>query len=69
MRRLIVLVTVAALSVLGLMTVGGGAANATTPGKNGLILFHADTDSGAQLHTIKPNGTDLRQLTHITGRL
>ena len=67
MRRLIVLVTVAALSVLGLMTVGGGTAAATTPGKNGLILFHADTGSGAQLYTIKPNGTDLRQLTHVTG--
>jgi Tol biopolymer transport system component len=67
MRRLIVLVIVAALSVLGLMTVGGGAANATTPGKNGLILFHADTGSGAQLYTIKPNGTQLRQLTHVAG--
>jgi Tol biopolymer transport system component len=67
MRRLIVLVTVAALSVLGLMTVGGGAATATTPGKNGLILFHADTGSGAQLYTIKPNGTGLHQLTHVAG--
>ena len=67
MRRLIVLVTVAALSVLGLVTVGGEAANATTPGKNGLILFHADTGSGAQLYTIKPNGTQLRQLTHVDG--
>jgi Tol biopolymer transport system component len=67
MRRLIVLVIVAALSVLGLMTVGGGAANATTPGKNGLILFHADTGSGAQLYTIKPNGSHLRQLTHVDG--
>jgi len=67
MRRLIVLVTVATLSVLGLVTVGGGTAAATTPGKNGLILFHADTGSGAQLYTIKPNGTDLRQLTHVDG--
>jgi len=67
MRRLIVLVTVATLSVLGLVTVGGGAATATTPGKNGLILFHADTGSGAQLYTIKPNGTQLRQLTHVDG--
>ena len=67
MRRLIVLVTVATLSVLGLVTVGGGAANATTPGKNGLILFHADTGSGAQLYTIKPNGSHLSQLTHVDG--
>jgi Tol biopolymer transport system component len=67
MRRLIVLVTVAALSLLGLVTIGGGAATATTPGKNGLILFHADTGSGAQLYTIKPNGSHLRQLTHVAG--
>jgi Tol biopolymer transport system component len=66
MRRLIVLVTAAALTVLGLVTVSAGAANATTPGKNGRILFHADTGSGFQLYTIKPNGTDLRQLTHVT---
>ena len=49
------------------MTVGGGTAAATTPGKNGLILFHADTGSGAQLYTIKPNGSHLRQLTHVAG--
>ncbi len=67
MRRLVVLATVTALSVLGLMTFGAGAATATTPGKNGRILFHADTGSGAQLYTIKPNGTDLRQLTHVAG--
>jgi Tol biopolymer transport system component len=67
MRRLIVLLTVAALSVLGLVAVGGAPATATTPGKNGRILFHADTGSGAQLYTIKPNGTDLRQLTHVAG--
>ena len=63
MRRLIVLVTVAAMSLLGLVTLGGAAANATTPGKNGLIVFSADTGSGFQLYTIKPNGSGLRDLT------
>ena len=46
MRRLIVLVTITALSLLGLVSLGG-AAQATTPGKNGLILFSADTGAGA----------------------
>jgi hypothetical protein len=34
-RRLIVLVTVAAMSTLGLVTLGGAAAQATTPDRNG----------------------------------
>ena len=63
MRRLIVLVTVSTMSLLGLVTLGGAAANATTPGKNGLIVFSADTGAGFQLYTIKPNGSSLRQLT------
>ena len=67
MRRLIVLVTVAAMSLLGLVTLGGAAANATTPGKNGLIVFSADTGAGHQLYTIKPNGSGLRQLTNLNG--
>jgi Tol biopolymer transport system component len=66
MRRLIVLVTITALSLLGLVSLGG-AAQATTPGKNGLILFSADTGAGAQLYTIRPNGTGLRQLTDLSG--
>jgi hypothetical protein len=65
MRRLIVLVTVTAMSLLGLVTLGGAAANATTPGKNGLIVFSADTGSGFQLYTIKPNGSGLSQLTNL----
>jgi Tol biopolymer transport system component len=67
MRRLIVLVTVAAMSALGLVTLGGAAAQATTPGKNGLIAFSAETDAGFQLYTIKPNGSGLRQLTNVKG--
>jgi Tol biopolymer transport system component len=65
MRRLIVLVTVAAVSLLGLVTLGGAAANATTPGKNGLIVFSADAGAGFQLYTIKPNGSGLGQLTNL----
>ena len=67
MRRLIVLVTVAAMSALGLVTLGGAAAQATTPGKNSLIAFSAETGAGVQLYTIKPNGSGLRQLTNVNG--
>jgi hypothetical protein len=46
MRRLIVLVTVAVMSALGVVTRGGAAAQATTPGKNGPIAFSEDTGAG-----------------------
>lgn len=42
-------------------------ARATYPGKNGLIAFAADTGSGYQLYTVRPNGNDLRQVTHLAG--
>ncbi len=42
-------------------------ANATFPGHNGLIAFHSDTDQGAQIFTVRPNGRDLRQITHVAG--
>jgi|ERR1051326_4425330 Tol biopolymer transport system component len=42
-------------------------AHATYPGHNGLITFSADTGSGSQIYTVRPNGHDLRQLTHVDG--
>ncbi len=43
------------------------ARGATTPGDNGLIAFSAGTESGIQLFTVRPNGSDLRQITHVAG--
>jgi Tol biopolymer transport system component len=40
---------------------------ATFPGRNGLIAFHSDTDAGAQIFTVRPEGRGLRQLTHVAG--
>ena len=40
---------------------------ATFPGRNGLIAFYSDTDAGAQIFTVRPNGHDLRQITHVNG--
>jgi Tol biopolymer transport system component len=42
-------------------------AHATFPGRNGMIVFGADTGSGSQPYTVRPNGHDLRQLTHVDG--
>jgi Tol biopolymer transport system component len=42
-------------------------AHATFPDRNGLIAFTADTGSGAQIYTVRPNGHDLRQITHVDG--
>src|SRR3954454_4002366 len=58
--KLIGLAVVAAL-------VAAASANATLPGRNGVIAFRADTGSGYQLYTINPDGTDQRQLTSLPG--
>ena len=43
------------------------AASATFPARNGLIAFQAQTDHGIQIFTVRPNGHDLRQITHVDG--
>ncbi|HEY6888663.1 MAG TPA: hypothetical protein VI300_12815 [Solirubrobacter sp.] len=43
------------------------SAHATFPGHNGLIAFYSDTDQGSQIFTVRPNGSDLRQITHVSG--
>ncbi len=42
-------------------------ASATPPGPDGLIAFSASTTSGTQLFTVRPNGEDLHQITHVAG--
>jgi Tol biopolymer transport system component len=43
------------------------AATATMPGDNGRIVFTSFTDEGGQLFTVRPNGSRLRQITHVAG--
>ena len=50
-----------------LMLVSANPAHATFPGRNGLIAFQAQTDAGVQIFTVRSNGHDLRQITHIDG--
>jgi Tol biopolymer transport system component len=65
-RRLAALVVVAAITTLGLLAIGGPA-QATFPAQNGRIAFAGDTGSGAEIYTMKADGTDLRRLTHLHG--
>jgi Tol biopolymer transport system component len=44
-----------------------GPAGATFPDGNGLIAFQAETEQGIQIFTIRPNGHQLRQITHVDG--
>jgi Tol biopolymer transport system component len=55
------------VSATTLMTVGQLAAHASTPGRNGRIIFSMDKGSGSEIYSIKRNGTDLRKLTSVTG--
>jgi Tol biopolymer transport system component len=49
------------------LLLGAAPAHATTPGPNGRIVFAAETDTSSQLDTIRPDGTGLQQITHVTG--
>jgi Tol biopolymer transport system component len=63
MRLRSIAILIALMAVLAVPSV----VSATMPGRNGLIVFTAGTDAGAQLFTVRPNGTGLRQITHVEG--
>jgi Tol biopolymer transport system component len=44
-----------------------GTTSATTPGRNGRLAFQAQTDEGLQIFTMRSDGHDLRQVTHVDG--
>src|SRR5262245_31504202 len=64
-RRLSLLATGALIA--SALALAAGPANGTTPGRNGRIVFAADLGLGAEIFTIKPDGTDLLQLTELDG--
>src|SRR5262245_10968860 len=66
MSRLRLLSSMVAMAVLATLVLAP-TAHATFPARNGLIAFQADTGSGYQLYTVRPNGRDLRQITHVDG--
>src|SRR3954463_8256081 len=64
-RRTALAMSLAGCLALVLMLVP--PAHATFQGRNGLIAFYSATDRGAQIFTVRPNGRDLRQITHVSG--
>jgi Tol biopolymer transport system component len=54
-------VAAASLAALSLAS----SAAATFPDRNGRIVFQAETENGIQLFTMRPNGHDRRQITHL----
>jgi Tol biopolymer transport system component len=60
-------VAIVVLMTLTTMALAPGV-GATFPDRNGLIAFHAFTgDTGPQIFTVRSNGHELRQLTHVDG--
>jgi WD40 repeat protein len=56
------------IAVLVASLAATGSASAAHHRKNGLISFWAPTpNEGAQVFTVRPNGHDLRQITHAPG--
>jgi Tol biopolymer transport system component len=62
-RRLLWLLVAVVLAVSG----AAPAAQATTPGVNGRLVYSADTGNGLQLFTVRPNGHGVRQITFVEG--
>jgi Tol biopolymer transport system component len=60
------LAAVGAASLLLVMIIAP-TAQATFPGRNGRIAFQAATDAGIQIFSVRANGHDLRQVTHLDG--
>lgn len=58
---------VVAIAAMTSMTLGGLPADAATRGTNGRIAFAMDRGSGAEIYTIKRDGSDLRKVTRVSG--
>ena len=63
-RRSLALAVVAVALVMTAMV---PVTSATNPGRNGRIAFQAQTDEGLEIFTMRPDGHDLRQITHVDG--
>jgi Tol biopolymer transport system component len=65
-RTRVAILTALALTLLASLALAPGA-GATSPDRNGLILFTALVGDGQQVFTIRSNGKQLRQVTHVDG--
>jgi TolB protein len=64
MRRTLVLAGLCGILIALALPAGGGA---TIPGPNGLIAFRGEIAGSGQIFTIRPDGTDQRQITNLPG--
>ena len=53
------------LAALALTLLMAAPAQATFPGKNGRIIFASKRTGEWQLHSINPDGSNIRQITHL----
>ncbi len=60
------ILAIAILTTLATLALAPGV-GATSPARNGRIAFQAETDNGLQIFTVRANGQDLRQITHVDG--
>ena len=60
------ILAIAVLTTLTTLALAPGVA-ATYPGRNGLIAFQAEVGDGLQIFTVRSNGKQLRQITHVDG--
>ena len=66
-RRCAAVLAIAVLSTLVALALAP-AVSATFPARNGLIAFQANIGDGAtQIFTVRPNGHERRQITHVDG--
>jgi Tol biopolymer transport system component len=69
MRRSIPIPLVLATAMLLAASQTAQAAQAAWPGDDGLIAFHQAADDGStQVFTMRPDGTDISQVTHVAPR-
>ena len=54
------------LAALVLALLMATPARATFPGKNGRLVFASNRTGEWQLHSIEPDGSDIRQITHLS---
>src|SRR5438132_10314753 len=66
-RRLGLLLLLSVAVALIALATTSTQAHATYPGHDGLIVFNAVTNGQNQIYTVRPNGHDLRQITHLDG--
>lgn len=59
------LIAAAAGAVAGTLLVSVAPSHATFKGQNGRLVYQAHVGKHAQLFTIKPDGTEVVQVTHL----